>query len=116
MGAEKDLVVTHPIRLGLALNFSVFQYEVLQNPDEACKMARLPSRMRSRSWTTWLKTRTKTPLSSCSCCATTLRCGPLIRKVAISEPKLFSIWCPLYDSNILRLLMRSVRLPKQSKN
>merc|ERR1712203_1289508 len=38
--AEKDLVVTHPIRLGLALNFSVFQYEVLSNPDEACKMAR----------------------------------------------------------------------------
>merc|ERR1712070_803856 len=39
--AEKDLVVTHPIRLGLALNYSVFQYEVLQNPDEACKMARI---------------------------------------------------------------------------
>merc|ERR1712187_506299 len=38
--AEKGLPVTHPIRLGLALNFSVFQYEVLQNPDEACKMAR----------------------------------------------------------------------------
>merc|ERR1712000_231127 len=38
--AEKDLPVTHPIRLGLALNFSVFQYEVLQNPEEACKMAR----------------------------------------------------------------------------
>merc|ERR1712176_486725 len=38
--AEKDLVVTHPIRLGLALNFSVFQYEVLQQPDDACKMAR----------------------------------------------------------------------------
>merc|ERR1712217_760907 len=38
--AEKDLAVTHPIRLGLALNFSVFQYEVLQQPDEACKMAR----------------------------------------------------------------------------
>merc|ERR1711941_80311 len=38
--AEKDLPVTHPIRLGLALNFSVFQYEVLSNPDEACKMAR----------------------------------------------------------------------------
>merc|ERR1712217_699622 len=27
--AEKDLAVTHPIRLGLALNFPVFQYEVL---------------------------------------------------------------------------------------
>merc|ERR1712032_364294 len=38
--AEKDLPVTHPIRLGLALNFSVFQYEVLANPEEACKMAR----------------------------------------------------------------------------
>merc|ERR1739848_27235 len=37
--AEKDLAVTHPIRLGLALNYSVFQYEVLSNPDEACKMA-----------------------------------------------------------------------------
>merc|ERR1712232_164644 len=38
--AEKDLAVTHPIRLGLALNFSVFQYEVLGETDEACKMAR----------------------------------------------------------------------------
>jgi len=38
--AEKDLAVTHPIRLGLALNYSVFQYEVLSKPDEACKMAR----------------------------------------------------------------------------
>merc|ERR1711953_334645 len=38
--AEKDLAVTHPIRLGLALNFSVFQYEVLNKPDDACKMAR----------------------------------------------------------------------------
>merc|ERR1712107_224288 len=38
--AAKTLAVTHPIRLGLALNYSVFQYEVLQNPEEACKMAR----------------------------------------------------------------------------
>ena len=38
--AAKDLAVTHPVRLGLALNFSVFQYEVLSNPEEACKMAR----------------------------------------------------------------------------
>merc|ERR1712048_465537 len=38
--AEKDLAVTHPIRLGLALNFSVFMYEVLAKPDDACKMAR----------------------------------------------------------------------------
>merc|ERR1711862_214681 len=38
--ATQDLPVTHPIRLGLALNFSVFQYEVLMNQEEACKMAR----------------------------------------------------------------------------
>ena len=38
--ASADLAVTHPIRLGLALNYSVFMYEVLNNPDEACKMAR----------------------------------------------------------------------------
>jgi 14-3-3 protein epsilon len=38
--ATAELLVTHPIRLGLALNFSVFHYEVLNNPDEACKMAR----------------------------------------------------------------------------
>jgi len=38
--AEKDLVVTHPIRLGLALNYSVFMYEVRNQPDDACKMAR----------------------------------------------------------------------------
>ena len=31
---EKDLVVTHPVRLGLVLIFS----EVLQNPDEACQL------------------------------------------------------------------------------
>jgi len=38
--ACKDLAVTHPIRLGLALNYSVFLYEVLAQPEEACKMAR----------------------------------------------------------------------------
>lgn len=38
--AKESLVVTHPIRLGLVLNFSVFHYEVLCNPDEACTMAR----------------------------------------------------------------------------
>jgi 14-3-3 protein epsilon len=38
--AEKGLAVTHPIRLGLALNYSVFQYEVMGQPDKACQMAR----------------------------------------------------------------------------
>ena len=31
---------THPIRLGLALNFSVFHYEIMGAPDEACQLAK----------------------------------------------------------------------------
>jgi len=38
--AEKDLAPTHPIRLGLALNFSVFYYEITNAPDSACKLAK----------------------------------------------------------------------------
>ena len=38
--AEHDLAPTHPIRLGLALNFSVFYYEILNSPDRACHLAK----------------------------------------------------------------------------
>ncbi|XP_002730873.1 14-3-3 protein epsilon-like [Saccoglossus kowalevskii] len=36
----KELASTNPIRLGLALNFSVFYYEILNSPDRACRLAK----------------------------------------------------------------------------
>lgn len=38
--AQTELTPTHPIRLGLALNFSVFYYEILNAPDQACHLAK----------------------------------------------------------------------------
>jgi len=38
--AQNELPPTHPIRLGLALNFSVFYYEILNSPDRACRLAK----------------------------------------------------------------------------
>jgi 14-3-3 protein epsilon len=38
--ATQSLPPTHPIRLGLALNFSVFYFEILNSPDRACHLAK----------------------------------------------------------------------------
>ena len=37
--AQQSLPTTHPIRLGLALNFSVCYFEILKRPTDACQLA-----------------------------------------------------------------------------
>jgi len=37
--AGSDLPCTHPLRLGLALNYSVFFYETKREPEQALKLA-----------------------------------------------------------------------------
>ncbi|XP_028316739.1 14-3-3 protein zeta/delta [Gouania willdenowi] len=38
--ASSEMAHTNPIRLGLALNFSVFHYEIRESPKDACKLAK----------------------------------------------------------------------------
>lgn len=38
--ASESMATTHPISLGLSLNYSVFYYEILNNPDQACQIAK----------------------------------------------------------------------------
>merc|ERR1712168_252877 len=39
-GGKGGMKPTHPIRLGLALNFSVFYYEIKNSHDKACELAK----------------------------------------------------------------------------
>lgn len=99
--AQTDLPPTHPIRLGLALNFSVFYYEILNAPDQACHLAKQAfddaiagkharqlaqdlgefdaNPLLSQSSTLLARRATRTRRSSCSSCATTLPSGLLPR-------------------------------------
>ena len=38
--SKKGLKAYNSVRLGLALNYSVFQYEIMQNPQAACEIAK----------------------------------------------------------------------------
>ncbi|XP_060789995.1 tyrosine 3-monooxygenase/tryptophan 5-monooxygenase activation protein, theta polypeptide b [Neoarius graeffei] len=38
--SNAEMPPTHPIHLGLALNFSVFYYEILRSPEKACNLAK----------------------------------------------------------------------------
>lgn len=38
--SKREMAPTNPIRLGLALNFSVFYYEIMGSPQQACQLAK----------------------------------------------------------------------------
>merc|ERR1712138_103667 len=38
--SKSEMAPTNPIRLGLALNYSVFFYEILNSPERACHLAK----------------------------------------------------------------------------
>jgi len=48
--AKDQMQPTHPIRLGLALNYSVFFYEILNAPDRACHLAKQVDRYVMPLW------------------------------------------------------------------
>ena len=74
--AKAKMQTTHPIRLGLALNFSVFYYEILNSPDRACHLAkqvkqRLAVAMNALEFDDWcghtLKKKPHPKINVCSC-------------------------------------------------
>merc|ERR1711988_408664 len=75
-----ELAPTHPIRLGLALNYSVFLYEVQSKSQEACDLAKQAFDDAIAELDTLDEESYKDSTPSCSSFATTSRSGrPTIR-------------------------------------
>lgn len=89
--ANAELAPTHPIRLGLALNFSVFYYEILNSPDRACNLAK---QVWSRKSTPALSLLLLIVLDCCNIYVLSnvafficLECGGFGRKTYLQNPK-----------------------------
>merc|ERR1712129_463375 len=75
MGAA-GLAPTHPIRLGLALNYSVFMYEVQNKQPDACALAKQAFDDAIAELDTLDEESYKDSTLIISCSATTSRSGP----------------------------------------
>jgi len=51
--ANEKLASTNPIRLGLALNYSVYYYEIKNQPDKACQLAKNVSHLLMETSIQW---------------------------------------------------------------
>lgn len=68
--AKSKMQSTHPIRLGLALNFSVFYYEIINSPARACHLAKQVS----KNFYILVNTLNGVPLTTCKLCVVTTNC------------------------------------------
>ncbi|KAM7136221.1 14-3-3 protein sigma-like [Molossus nigricans] len=65
--SQKEMPPTNPIRLGLALNFPVFHYEIANSPEEAISLAKTTFDEAMADLHTLSEDPTKTAPSSCRC-------------------------------------------------